>query len=68
MIGRGGERGSGISVLAARHDDDDDNDDLKLYNCLLIDSCPPPQLDKCPGYDIKQSEREVPVMLELWGM
>ena len=24
MIGRGGERGSGISVLAARHDDDDD--------------------------------------------
>ena len=30
-IGRGGERGSGISVLAARHDDDeeDDNDDIK---------------------------------------
>ena len=27
MIGRSGERGSGISVLAARHDDDDDNDD-----------------------------------------
>ena len=24
MIGRRGERGSGISVLAARHDDDDD--------------------------------------------
>ncbi len=24
MIGRSGERGSGISVLAARHDDDDD--------------------------------------------
>ena len=24
MIGRNGERGSGISVLAARHDDDDD--------------------------------------------
>ena len=23
MIGRSGERGSGISVLAARHDDDD---------------------------------------------
>ena len=23
MIGRGGERGSGISVLMARHDDDD---------------------------------------------
>ena len=27
-IGRSGERGSGISVQAARHDDDDDNDDL----------------------------------------
>ena len=26
MIGRSGERGSGISVLAARHDDDDDDD------------------------------------------
>ena len=25
MIGRNGERGSGISVLAARHDDDDDD-------------------------------------------
>ena len=24
--GRSGERGSGISVLAARHDDDDDDD------------------------------------------
>ena len=24
MIGRNGERGSGISVLAVRHDDDDD--------------------------------------------
>ncbi len=30
MIGRRGERGSGISVLAARHDDDDD-DDEKCY-------------------------------------
>ena len=31
MIGRSGERGSGISVLAARYDDDDD--------CLLDTSC-----------------------------
>ena len=33
-IGRSGERGSGIFVLAARHDDDDDDDDvshLKLW-------------------------------------
>ena len=29
MIGRSGERGSGISMLAARHDDDDDD----LLNC-----------------------------------
>ena len=26
-IGKSGERGSGISALAARHDDDDDDDD-----------------------------------------
>ena len=26
MIGRSGEKGSGIPVLAARHDDDDDDD------------------------------------------
>ena len=30
MIGRNGERGSGISVLAARHDDDDDDDDIYI--------------------------------------
>ncbi len=30
MIGRSGERGSGISVLAAQHDDDDDDDDDDL--------------------------------------
>ena len=28
MIGRSGERGSGISVLAARDDDDDDDDEI----------------------------------------
>ena len=31
MIGRSGERGSGISVQAARHDDDDDDDDICIY-------------------------------------
>ena len=30
MIGRSGERGSGISVLVARHDDDDDDDDYQI--------------------------------------
>ena len=29
IIGRSGERGSGISVLAARHDDDDD--DIRIF-------------------------------------
>ena len=32
MIWRSGERGSGISVLVARHDDDD-NDDWPLHKC-----------------------------------
>ena len=31
MIGRGGERGSGISVLMARDDDDEDKADV--YGC-----------------------------------
>ena len=31
MIGRRGERGSGISVLAARHDDDDDFHEVYIY-------------------------------------
>ena len=30
MIGRRGERGSGISVLAARHDDDDNDIERKI--------------------------------------
>ena len=32
MIGRNGGRGSGISVLAARHDDDDDDDEVNNNN------------------------------------
>ena len=31
MIGRSGERGSGISVLVSRHDDDDDDDDDGVF-------------------------------------
>ena len=27
-----------------------------------------PLPNECPGYDTKQSDGEVPVMLELWGM
>ena len=36
--GRSGERGSGISVLVARHDDDDDDDDdddIKIYSVII---------------------------------
>ena len=42
MIGRSGERGSGISVLAARHDDD--NDDESYYNGDYVSACRYPQL------------------------
>ena len=36
MIGRNGEGGSGISVLAARHDDDDDClSNILTYSFLL---------------------------------
>ena len=35
-IGRRGERGSGISVQAARHDDDDDDDDDEYLQCQYI--------------------------------
>ena len=53
MTGRSGERGSGISVQAARHDDDDDDEDSP---------------NVCPGYDTKQSDAEASIMLEFWGM
>ena len=36
MIGRSGERGSGISVLAARHDDDDDDDNDRFLRHKLV--------------------------------
>ena len=39
MIGRSGERGSGISVLAARHDDDDDDIKAKINTALKICKC-----------------------------
>ena len=33
-IGRSGERGSDISVPAARHDDDDDDDEIVIMTLL----------------------------------
>ncbi len=38
MIGRRGERGSGISVLAALHDDDDDVQG-KIYITSILSLC-----------------------------
>ena len=35
MIGKSGERGSGISMLPARHDDDDDDDDMDKDDLAL---------------------------------
>ena len=36
MIGRSDKRGSGISMLVARHDDDDDDDDDDYTVCEII--------------------------------
>ena len=35
MIGRGGERGLGISVLTARHDEDDDDEPCADESVML---------------------------------
>ena len=35
-IGIGGERGSGISMLIARHDDDDDDDDARDVMIIVV--------------------------------
>ena len=36
------------------------------YTCIIAEEQDP--LNKCPGYVIKKSDGEAPVMLELWGM
>ena len=36
MIGKSDERGSGISILAARHDDDDDDIYIYIYTKLYF--------------------------------
>ena len=38
----------------------------RIHRLLLCSGVPPP--NECPGYDTKQSDSEVPVMLELWGV
>ena len=37
------------------------------YRLLLCREVRPPPAHKCPGFD-KQSDGEIPIMLELWGM
>ena len=36
----------------------------RIHQCRGVR--PPP--NECPGYDTKESDGEVPMMLELWGM
>ena len=40
---------------------------LVLTNCTSSEG-DEPHPNECPGYDTKQSDGEVPVMLELWRM
>ena len=38
---------------------------VEYTDCFSAEGYPP---NECPGYDTKQSDGEVPVMLDLWGM
>ena len=39
------------------------------WGCRIQRGKTPPRLpNECPGYDTKQSDGEVPAVLELWGM
>ena len=40
----------------------------RIHRLLLCRRVRPPTHNECPGYDTKQSDGEIPVMLELWGM
>ena len=43
---------------------------IEYTNCFSAEwyNHPSPPRHECPGYDTKQSDGEVPAMLELWGM
>ena len=48
---------------------------MSFIESCVINSLPrqlgcriPPHINECPRYDTRQSDGEVPVMLELWGM
>ena len=40
----------------------------RIHQLLFCRWVRPPPKNKCPGYDAKQSDTEVPVMLALWRM
>ena len=40
----------------------------RLYLCRRVRPPPPTAANECPRYDTKQSDGEVPIMLELWEM
>ena len=40
----------------------------RIHRLHLCRGVRPPLFNECPGYDTKQSDGEVPVMLELLGM
>ena len=40
----------------------------RIHRLLLCREVRPPTPNECPGYDTKQSDGEVPVVLKLWGM
>ena len=40
---------------------------VEYTDCKSADGLAPPP-NECPGYETKQSDAEVPAVLELWGM
>ena len=40
---------------------------IEYTDCISAKGVRPPP-NECPGYDTKQSDGEVPVILELWGI
>ena len=41
---------------------------VEYTDCFSAEGKTPPSSNECPGYETKQSDGEVPVMLEFWGM
>ena len=69
MIGRSGERGPGISVLATRHDDDDDDDlfltTIQQYHIIVLRMVWATNLAPSPWHgDLKHESQNNHVMCE----